>query len=107
MQGAGYGLSWPFILRRIVVVSPTADQVTAGTATPAMQRIGYAVGAAATGVAANATGLADGISSEAARSAGRWVFAAFVPLLTLAIALAFAFTSKLHPGGEAEGARSA
>ncbi len=100
MQGAGFGLSWPFVLRRVVVVAPSADQVIAGSATPAVQRIGYAVGAAATGIAANATGLANGISSEAARAAGMWVFVAFMPLLVLAVYLAFAFTKGMEYGAQ-------
>src|SRR5208337_5152506 len=32
MQGGGFGLSWPFVLRRMVVVAPVADHITAGTA---------------------------------------------------------------------------
>ena len=45
-----------------------------------MQRIGYAVGAAAVGIAANLAGLGAGISVAAAKSAAFWVFASFVPL---------------------------
>jgi hypothetical protein len=65
-----------------------------------MQRIGYAVGAAAVGIAANLSGLAAGISGAAAKSAAFWVFAAFVPVLLLALMCAWTFTARddLTPG---------
>jgi hypothetical protein len=57
-----------------------------------MQRIGYAVGAAASGIAANASGLADGMSVSAARVAGFWVFAGFIPVLIAGVGSAWWFT---------------
>jgi len=63
-----------------------------------MQRIGYAVGASAVGIAANLSGLAEGISIAAAKTAAFWVFAAFVPVLVLALIFAWTFTQ-----GSAEG----
>jgi len=53
--------------------------------------IGYAVGAAAVGIAANRSGLA-GISIAATKAAAFWVFAAFVPVLILALVCAWNFT---------------
>jgi hypothetical protein len=57
-----------------------------------MQRIGYAVGTAAVGIAANLSGLAEGVSVAAAKSAGFWVFAAFIPVLAIGVACAWQFT---------------
>jgi hypothetical protein len=54
--------------------------------------VGYAVGTAAVGIAANLSGLAEGISIAAAKTAGFWVFAAFVPVLILALICAWTFT---------------
>jgi hypothetical protein len=62
-----------------------------------VQRIGYAVGTAAAGIAANLSGLIDGVSVAAAKAAGFWVFAAFVPVLLVAVASAWRFT---RPGVE-------
>lgn len=62
-----------------------------------MQRIGYAVGAAASGIVANRSGLTDGISLDAARSAGFWVFAAFVPVPTVDMVAAWRFTAEAEP----------
>jgi hypothetical protein len=47
---------------------------------------------------ANLSGLADGISLAAARSAGFWVFAAFVPVLTVGMVAAWRFTAAAEPG---------
>ncbi|MFZ1425306.1 MAG: hypothetical protein WAS21_00895, partial [Geminicoccaceae bacterium] len=60
---------------------------------------GYAVGAAATGIAANLAGLGDGASLAAARSAGFWVFAAFVPMLAIGVVAAWRFTAEAEPDG--------
>ena len=58
-----------------------------------MQRIGYAVGASAAGIAANAGGLREGASVAAAHTAAFWVFASFVPVLALGVAAAVRLTS--------------
>ena len=70
----------------------TAERPLAVTSPDTMQRIGYAVGAAAVGIAANLSGLAAGISIAAAKSAAFWVFASFVPLLIFALIFAWTFT---------------
>jgi hypothetical protein len=64
----------------------------AASAPSAVQRIGYAVGAAAAGIAANLSGLAEGISIAAAKTAAFWVFAGFIPTLLLALYCAWSFT---------------
>lgn len=58
--------------------------------------IGYAVGAAVAGITANLSGLAAGISIAAAKAAAFWVFAAFTPLLVLALLCAWAFTKDVQ-----------
>jgi hypothetical protein len=62
-----------------------------------MQRIGYAVGTAAVGIAANSCGLAEGVSAAAAKSAGIWVFAAFIPVLGFGVWSAWRFTTAAAP----------
>jgi hypothetical protein len=44
------------------------------------------------GIAANLSGLAQGISVAAAKSAAFWVFAAFIPVLIVALVCAWMFT---------------
>jgi MFS family permease len=94
LQGAGFGLCWPFIVRRIVILASAAERDLAASAAPTVQRIGYAVGAAAAGIAANAAGLADGVTIEAARAAAFWVFAAFLPLFAIGGLAALRFTAR-------------
>jgi len=96
LQGVGFGLCWPSIVHRLVRYSSETERPLAVTSPDTMQRIGYAVGAAAVGIAANLSGLAAGISVAAAKSAAFWVFASFVPLLLFALVCAWTFTRD-HP----------
>jgi hypothetical protein len=94
LQGLGFGLCWPSIAHRMARLSNEADRPLAVTSPETLQRIGYAVGSAAVGIAANLSGLAEGISIAAAKSAAFWVFAAFVPVLILALICAWTFTAR-------------
>jgi MFS family permease len=96
LQGVGFGLCWPSIVRRMAELSSESERPLAVTSPETVQRMGYAVGAAAVGIAANLSGLAAGISIAAAKSAAFWVFAAFVPNLLLALFCAFRFTQDPH-----------
>jgi MFS family permease len=98
LQGFGFGLCWPSIVHRMARCSDEAARPLAVAAPETMQRIGYAVGAAAVGIAANLSGLAAGISSAAAKTAAFWVFAAFVPMLIAALVCAWRFTTLRHGG---------
>jgi MFS family permease len=97
LQGAGFGVCWPFIVRRIVILAAASERDLAASAAPTVQRIGYAVGAAAAGIAANAAGLGDGATVETARAAGFSVFAAFLPLLAVGCLAALRFTARASP----------
>jgi MFS family permease len=91
-QGGGFGLCWPSIVHRLVRLRGDEAQAITSAAGSILQRIGYAVGAAAAGIAANACGLSDVVSISAARGAAVWVFAAFVPLLIVALILSWTFS---------------
>jgi predicted MFS family arabinose efflux permease len=91
-QGGGFGLCWPSIVHRLVRPRGDEAQAITSAAGSILQRIGYAVGAAAAGIAANACGLSDVVSISAARGAAVWVFAAFVPLLIVALILSWTFS---------------
>jgi MFS family permease len=93
LQGVGFGLSWPAIIQRTVRGAAASERGLAAAAPGTVQRVGYAVGAAAAGIAANLSGLADGVTAEAARVAAFWVFAAFVPALAVALAAVWRFTA--------------
>jgi MFS family permease len=93
LQGGGFGLCWPAIVQRLVRCSAPTDQSLASASASTVQRIGYAIGTAAVGIVANVAGLADGISIPAAKAAGFWVFAAFIPILGLGLLSAWKFTA--------------
>ena len=95
LQGGGFGLCWPSIVHRLVRLRGGEAQALTSAAGSILQRIGYAVGAAAAGIAANACGLNDNISIDAARGAAIWVFAAFVPLLVIALILVWTFSRPM------------
>ena len=98
LQGVGFGVGWPSIVQLVVRHADPADQILASTAPGTLQNIGYAVGAAASGIAANVAGLADGISIPAARAAGVGVFAGFMPVLAVGLLAAWRFT-RIKPDG--------
>jgi len=89
LQGAGFGMCWAFLLRRIVASVPDAERERASSAVPTMQMIGYAVGAAASGALANTLGFVEGAPPEVSRRVAFWVFAAFLPLAALGVAAAW------------------
>jgi MFS family permease len=97
LQGLGFGLCWPSIVHRMARLSDPDQRPLAVTSPETIQRIGYAVGAAAVGIAANMSGLAAGISVTAAKTAAFWVFAAFMPILLVALIAAWRFTAEAVP----------
>ena len=94
LQGLGFGLCWPGILHRLVRCSAPGERSLTSASQTTVQRIGYAVGTAAAGIAANLSGLGDGISIAAAKAAGFWVFAGFIPIIGTALLSAWVFTGS-------------
>jgi MFS family permease len=84
-QGAGFGMAKARIVTRIAASVPEAERGRAAASGSTAQTVGYAMGAAASGIAANAAGLDAGLGPAAAQSAGFWVFTAFVPVALLAL----------------------
>jgi MFS family permease len=97
LQGGGFGIAWPFVTRIIVAAAPEGERTIASGAVPTMQRIGYAVGAAACGIVANASGFSQGLSSETAAEVAKWLFLAFVPLAVLGVLAAAAMSRAASP----------
>lgn len=79
VQGGGFGICWPFVTRMIVASARADESAIASSAVPTIQRIGYAVGAAIAGIAANVAGFSHGLSAETAAGVARFLFAAFLP----------------------------
>ncbi len=97
-QGAGFGMMWAFVVRRLVSSVPAEEKDTMASAIPATQQVAFALGAAVAGIAANAVGFADGVSGEAASAAAFWVFAVFLPPVLVANWAAWKLTGQRHHG---------
>ena len=92
MAGTGFGMMFGFVTRRVATSADPGDGERAASAVATLHMMGYALGAAASGVIANAAGFAEGIAVETARSAGFWLFAAFLPAGFVAIVAAWRLT---------------
>ncbi len=99
LQGAGFGMCWAFIIRRVVAGAAADDRERASSALPTTQLLGYAIGSALAGLVANSLGFADGAAVAEAKLVGFWIFAAFLPV-TLVGAVA-AWRLARYPGGQA------
>ncbi|KAA0909601.1 MFS transporter [Aquicoccus porphyridii] len=54
LEGGGFGMAWTFILRRTTALSAPQEVQRISGAIPTIQRLGYALGAAYSGIIANA-----------------------------------------------------
>jgi MFS family permease len=78
--GAGFGLAWSLVTRRILISLPEEERAVGASAAPTSQMVGSAVGAAAAGAAANLLGLAHSFTAAHADQSASWLFALFIPL---------------------------
>ncbi|NGN44336.1 MFS transporter [Mesorhizobium sp. CGMCC 1.15528] len=109
LQGGGFGIAWPFVTRVIVAAADPSESTVASSAVPTMQRIGYAIGAAISGIIANASGFSHGLSGATAHSVAVWLYLAFVPLGIVGVVAATRivrrqkFTADSRRAAEADG----
>lgn len=100
-EGGGFGIAWTFILRRLTALTPAEDSERVSSALPTLQRLGYAVGAALTGLVANAAGMHEGLSPDEAHRVAVWVFGGSIPLVLIGLAACTLFVrgagSALRP----------
>jgi hypothetical protein len=80
LLGAGFGLCWSFIGRRILASLPEDERGLGAGAIPTVQMIGAAVGAAGASALGDVLGLGQGVDRAAALRAAPWLFGAFLPL---------------------------
>ncbi|MFK7858156.1 MAG: MFS transporter [Granulosicoccus sp.] len=87
LQGAGFGLSWTFILRRATKLAPESENARVAGAIPTLQRVGYALGASYLGVVANSAGgekIATGPMYQVSQTAN-WIFISCVPVAAIGV----------------------
>ena len=93
-MGGGFGLSWTFILRRSTALADGDEvQRTAG-AIPVLQRLGYALGAAAIGIVANASGFLSMQGPADGAQAARAIFLACLVPAALALVAMLALVRR-------------
>jgi MFS family permease len=74
MMGGGFGIAWSFMVRRAVELAEDGEKGRVAAAMPTVQRFGFALGAAFTGIVANASGFAAAGNDVAIAHSARWVF---------------------------------
>ncbi|NQV45226.1 MAG: MFS transporter [Rhodospirillales bacterium] len=99
LEGAGFGMAWTFILRRLTVIAGHDEKDRVASALPTVQRAGYAFGAAYLGIVANAVGFGDTVDAETARSVGFWLFAMVLPIAGMGLYAAWIFIRSPVTGG--------
>ena len=104
MDGAGFGLSWTFILRRTTALADPEELQRISGAMPTVQRLGYALGAAYVGIVANASGLANSVAADEAADIAWWIYAACLPFGCLAIAAMMTLVRNRPSGSAQKGA---
>ena len=80
LQGAGFGMMWAFIFRRIVAAAIDGEHERTSAAVAPLQQFGFAIGAAAAGIVANTLGFSEDASLDTVRAVAFWIFAAFLPI---------------------------
>lgn len=94
LMGLGFGACFGHILQNCVETVPTEDKERAAGAINSVQIIGYSLGAAICGIAANTVGFGDGATPETARAAADWMFVVMLPILGAAILLVHRFPGR-------------
>jgi len=84
-QGAGFGIMWGFVIRRIVASSTPAERERTSAAVATTQQFGFAIGAAAAAIVANGLGFSETAPVDTIREVAFWIFAAFVPIVAVGV----------------------
>jgi hypothetical protein len=92
LLGAGFGVSWSFISRRILGALSAEDRAIGSSAVATVRQIGAAAGAAISGAAANAVGFSAGLTEASAQATAVWVFVVAVPIALVGSAAAWRLT---------------
>jgi MFS family permease len=78
LVGAGIGACWAFIAQRVMSGARKGEENLAASAVATVQQTGFALGAALSGLAANAAGLSAGLNRADIAQAAFWVPTSFV-----------------------------
>ncbi len=97
MEGIGYGTAWTFVIRRARNLTPAGDVERLSGALPTVARLGYALGASASGILANAAGYATAVTDDQLTLVARTLFAGSLPIAIIALVAMVRFVSAPVP----------
>ena len=78
LLGVGIGSCWAFVAQHVMSGAKDGEETIAAASVATVQQAGIAFGAALAGLVANASGIGDGLVTDAVRRAAFWVPMAFV-----------------------------
>jgi hypothetical protein len=87
--GGGFGLCFAFTSQRILASLTGHDRAIGAAGITTVRLTGSAAGAAVAAAVANLMGVSHGLTPEAARAAGLWVFVAVLPVAVVGVAAAW------------------
>ena len=103
---AGFGMMWGYVIKHVVANAVRDDRERASALLPTTQQTAYALGAALTGIIANALGFEQMSQPDDFRTAALWLFGGFVPPAMIGILIAWRFSELIAGGSSAPRARS-
>ena len=98
LGNAGFGMMWGYVIRLVVAHAGPEDRDRAGALLPSTQQAGFALGAALSGIIANALGFEEMTQAGQYRTAAFWLFAGFVPPALLGHLVAWRFSNRIGAG---------
>ena len=78
LTGAGIGACWAFVAQRVMTGARAGEGDIAASSVATVQQMGFALGAALSGMAANVAGLSEGLTRSHLANAAFWVPISFV-----------------------------
>jgi predicted MFS family arabinose efflux permease len=93
VMNGGFGMMWGFIIKRIVAAAAPADKDRTASLLPITQQIGFALGAALSGLVANSLAINGAPDAAEYRLIAFWLFAGFVPLALVGNLMLWRFVS--------------
>ena len=96
IQGLGFGMMWGFVAKRVIADTDKTERDVASSSIPTTEQIGFALGAAATGLVANSLGFDESMTNVQLKQIAFWLFAAFIPLMLYANVAAWKLLNNSH-----------
>ena len=94
LLNGGMGMMWGFIIKRVIGAAAEGEKDRTSSLLPITQQIGFALGAALSGLIANGMGIESLTNAEHLQRITFWLFIGFVPVALLGNWFAWRFVSS-------------